>query len=233
MLNQDLLTVFLMGLLGSVHCVGMCGGIAGLLGSQLSPGKASVKHSFVYSLLYNLGRITSYMVAGVLIAGLGLITAHAGHSAGIPNVSRVIIGVLTLFFGLYLMGWTVFLSPLEKAGSLIWRCIEPTASKLLPVQTPAQALVLGLLWGWLPCGMVYVALSWSVTTAEPLRGGLLMAAFGIGTLPAMLAMGVTGTQLRKVLASQPLRTVIGILVMIYGLYLVAGFVMGTGSHSHH
>lgn len=238
MLNQDLLTVFLMGLLGSVHCVGMCGGIASLLGGQVSPGdmkngQATIKQTIIYSLLYNIGRITSYVVAGILIAALGLVTAHAGQTVGIPDISRLVIGVLTIFFGFYLLGWTVFLSPLEKTGHLVWRYIEPFASKFLPVRSPAQALLLGLLWGWLPCGMVYVALSWSVVAAEPIQGGLLMAAFGLGTMPAMFAIGAAGVHIRKMLASQQLRTAIGIFVVFYGLYMAAGFFMGTASHSHH
>lgn len=233
MISQDLITVFLMGLAGSVHCVGMCGGIASLLGSQIKSSSKSATRLLGYHLLYNLGRLTSYTVAGMLIAGLGQWIALAGQSVGLPNISRLIIGLLTVFFGVYLLGWTVFLLPLEKAGSFLWQRIEPVARKFLPVQSPAQALVLGLLWGWLPCGMVYVALSWTVVVAEPLQGGLLMAAFGLGTLPAMMGIGMAGSWLMKILAKPSLRAILGSLVALYGLVLMAGFVMGTGSHLHH
>lgn len=233
MISQDLITVFLMGLAGSVHCVGMCGGIASLLGSQIKSSSKSATRLLGYHLLYNLGRLTSYTVAGMLIAGLGQWIALAGQSVGLPNISRLIIGLLTLLFGVYLLGWTVFLLPLERAGSFLWRRIEPVARKFLPVQSPAQALMLGLLWGWLPCGMVYVALSWTVVVAEPLQGGMLMAAFGLGTLPAMMGIGMAGPWLMKILAKPSLRAILGSFVALYGLALMAGFVMGTGSHLHH
>jgi len=233
MLSQDLITVFLMGLVGSVHCVGMCGGIASLLGSQLAPTKNSAIYLFAYHLLYNIGRLSSYIVAGILVAMISHWFALAGQGAGLPNISRLIIGLLTLFFGFYLLGWTVFLLPLEKLGSIVWQRIEPVARKLLPVQSPQQALYLGLLWGWLPCGMVYVALSWAIAAAEPIEGGLLMAAFGLGTLPAMLGIGVAGSYLVKFLARPSLRIVLGLLVLLYGLLLTVNFLMGTGSHFHH
>ncbi len=236
MLSQDLITVFLMGLVGSVHCVGMCGGIASLLGGQIQTGNTLPRHILGFSLLYNTGRISSYIVAGVLIAVLGQLTANAGQSAGLPDISRLLIGLLTLFFGFYLMGWTFFLLPLEKVGSFLWRRIEPITRKLLPVRSWPQAFLLGSLWGWLPCGLVYVALSWSAVSADPVQGGLLMAAFGLGTLPAMLGMSLTGNRLGQLLAQPNLRMGIGVLVILYGswmLWFVVAGKLGTGSHLEH
>ena len=233
MLSQDLITVFLLGLVGSVHCVGMCGGIASLLGGQIQTGKAQPRHILGFSLLYNTGRISSYILAGMVIAFLGQLTAVAGQNAGLPDISRLLIGLLTLFFGFYLLGWTVFLLPLEKVGSLLWRRIEPVARKLLPVRSWPQALMLGSLWGWLPCGLVYVALSWSAVSADPGQGGLLMAAFGLGTLPAMLGMSLMGNRLGQLLAQPGLRMGIGVLVILYGswiLWFLVAAKPGTGSH---
>ncbi len=236
MISPDLITLFLMGLIGSVHCVGMCGGIASLLGGQIKNGNSQPRHILGFSLLYNTGRISSYTLAGILIAVLGQLTTIAGQQAGLPDISRLLIGLLTLFFGFYLMGWTFFLLPLEKMGSFLWRWIEPIARKLLPVRSWPQAFMLGSLWGWLPCGLVYVALSWSAVSADPVQGGLLMAAFGLGTLPAMLGMSLTGNRLGQLLARPGLRMGIGVLVILYGTWMlwvtVAGK-MGTGSHLNH
>lgn len=230
---QDFITVFFMGLAGSVHCVGMCGGIATLLGSQIKTGDKQTVKLFSFHLLYNVGRLFSYIIAGALIAILGGWISIAGESFNLPDISRFLIGLLTLMFAAYLLGWTVFLLPMEKLGRLLWVFIEPIAQKFLPVRTPAQAFILGMLWGWLPCGMVYVALSWSATAAEPLEGGLLMAAFGLGTMPAMMGLGVAGTYFNKMLRNTFIKKSAGILVLAYGLYLIFVTVMGTGSHSHH
>ncbi len=236
MFSQDLITVFLMGLVGSVHCVGMCGGIASLLGGQIQPGNSQPRHILGFRLLYNTGRISSYILAGILIAVLGQLTAVAGQQAGLPDISRLVISSLTLFFGFYLIGWTFFLLPLEKVGSFLWRRIEPIARKLLPVRSWPQAFMLGSLWGWLPCGLVYVALSWAAASTDPVQGGLLMAAFGLGTLPAMLGMSLTGNRLGQLLARPGLRTGIGVLVIFYGswmLWFMVAEKLGTGSHLNH
>jgi len=230
---HDLATVFMMGLVGSVHCVVMCGGIAGLLGGQQVSGDKPSGHLFAFHLMYNTGRISSYVLAGILVALLGKGIAWAGQNAGLPDIRQQVIGVLTLFFGAYLLGWTVFLLPLENAGRYLWLRVEPVARRLLPVRTPAQAYVTGMLWGWLPCGMVYVALSWSAVSSSPMRGGLLMAAFGVGTLPAMLGMGLMGIRIRRMLANPSLRVMIGVLVLLYGFYQLTAVGVGTGSHSHH
>jgi len=225
-----------MGLVGSVHCVGMCGGIASLLGGQIQTGNTQPRHILGFSLLYNTGRISSYTLAGILIAVLGQLTADAGQRAGLPDISRLLIGLLTLFFGFYLIGWTFFLLPLEKVGSFLWRRIEPITRKLLPVRSWPQAFMLGSLWGWLPCGLVYVALSWAAVSADPGQGGLLMAAFGLGTLPAMLGMSLTGNRLGQLLARPSLRTGMGVLVILYGswmLWFMVFQIMRTGSHLGH
>jgi sulfite exporter TauE/SafE len=190
-----LLGAFVMGLLGGVHCAGMCGGIVGAI-SLAQPGETSTAF-WPKQLGYNVGRIVSYTIAGLLVGVLGTLLAAA---AGVQDVQRLLMalaGLFMLLIGLHLGGWLHLLGPVEKAGGLLWRLIEPLGRGLLPVRTARQAFVLGMVWGWLPCGLVYTALIWALSSGGPLQGALLMLAFGLGTLPNLLLMGAAAARLGR------------------------------------
>jgi sulfite exporter TauE/SafE len=182
------------GFLGGTHCIGMCGGIVSALSLSIDQPQ---KTPLSFLLAYNLGRIISYVVAGAIAGGLGaLLAANASlHSAQL-GLSIVAAGFMFLM-GLYIAGWSSVLSKVEKVGGVIWRQLEPLGRRFLPVKQTDHALWLGMVWGWLPCGLVYSVLIWSLSAGSATQGMWLMLGFGLGTLPNLLAMGVAAQQLKQ------------------------------------
>jgi len=133
---------------------------------------------------------------------------------------QMLAGLFLLALGLYLGGWWFGLLRLERGGALLWRHIEPLGRRLLPVRSPLQALALGALWGWLPCGLVYSVLIWSISTGSAVHGGLLMLSFGVGTLPLLTGLGLSAGAASRVLRRRWIRGAAGAAVAGYGLYLV-------------
>ena len=209
------IAAFLTGLFGGVHCVGMCGGIVGALSFGL-PEQARGRFSslFPYLFNYNLGRLLSYTVAGALATNLT--TLHQAQS-----VLQVIAGSFMVAMGLYLGGWWYGMNRLERMGGRVWKLVEPFGRKLLPVQRPSQALVMGIVWGWLPCGMVYSALIWAISAGSALDGGLLLLSFGLGTLPNLFAMGVVAGKLTSFLRRPGVMHLAGAFVVLIGLFYIA------------
>ena len=182
---------------------------------------ASLKTQVPKAVAYNAGRVLSYAFLGVLVAVLGKTVV-----AGIPDIAapvRFASGMLIILVGLQLaFGWRI-LAPLESAGAKIWNRIAPAAKGLVPVESLAQALGLGLIWGWLPCGLVYSVLLLAATTAEPTSGGLVMVAFGLGTMPAMIATGISASKLAQFMSGKRLGA--GLLIIVLGLATIAMPVM--------
>lgn len=212
------LAAFLVGLLGGVHCVGMCGGIVGALALGLPREVRDSARMLPYLLAYNLARIASYTLAGVLLGGVGYLAAHWSGLRHAQLGLQVLAALFMIALGLYLAGWWLGLARLERAGSQVWRHVEPLGRRFLPVRTPGQAFLLGLLWGWLPCGLVYSVLVWSISRGDAIEGGLLMLSFGLGTLPTLLLMGVAATRLSAFVRHVWVRRVAGMLVMSFGLW---------------
>ena len=221
---------FITGFLGSAHCFGMCGGISGLFAVNASV--TSLRAQFPKAIAYNLGRILTYAIIGAAVAVLGK-SAVASIPALMAPI-RLASGALIIFVGLQLaFGWRI-LAPLENAGARLWKRIAPAAKGLVPVNTIPQAFGLGLIWGWLPCGLVYSVLLLAATTAEPAGGGLVMIAFGLGTMPAMVATGVSASKLAQFMSGK--RVGAGLLIVLLGLATIAMPVMkltGTQGHSGH
>ena len=209
----SLITAFLLGLMGASHCMVMCGGIAAAASSS---NPASGKSSYAYLLLFNLGRILSYSIAGLIVSILGLWLADSHQAA--QQVLRSIAGVLLILMGFYIARWWMLLTRLETAGQLIWRYLQPLTRKLIPIQNKKQALALGLLWGWLPCGLIYSTLAWVAANAEPMMGALTMLCFGLGTLPGILAAGIFAQQINHLISHRHFRQFAGILLMTYGIW---------------
>ena len=218
---------FLIGLTGGVHCFGMCGGIVGALTLGLPPAPGhSLRTRLPFLLAYNLGRIISYVVAGALAGGVGawaaqLISVHRAQLG-----LQIMAGLFMILLGLYLAGWPGLLSWLERAGGVFWRRIEPLGRRFFPVQTPFQAWGIGLVWGWLPCGLVYSVLVWAVGAGGALQGGLLLLSFGLGTLPTLLAMGTVAATLAGFVRQPGVRAAAGTLVILFGMYEVALVIRG-------
>ena len=208
-----LLSALILGLMGGVHCIGMCGGIS----SALSLTDATRQPQKL--LAYNLGRIFSYTLMG----------SFAGLAAGLlqdqwqvfGRVMRVSANLLLILMGLYLANWWMGLTRLEQLGNRLWKKVQPLSRHLLPVEHSGQAFGLGMLWGWLPCGLIYSALLWTATAGSAYQSGLLMLAFGLGTLPAMLATGIFAQQLRQQLQHKWIRVIAGLLIITFGVYSMA------------
>jgi sulfite exporter TauE/SafE len=216
------LAAFTVGLFGGVHCVGMCGGIVGALSFGL-PEQARGRFStlFPYLFNYNLGRLISYTVAGGLVGGVAALATNLTGLHQAQTVLQVIAGLFMVAMGLYLGGWWYGMNRLERLGARAWQLLEPFGRKLLPVQRPSQALVMGLVWGWLPCGLVYSALIWAISAGSALEGALLLLSFGLGTLPNLFAMGVVAGKLTSFLRRPPVMHLAGALVVLIGIFYIA------------
>jgi sulfite exporter TauE/SafE len=214
-------SAFMVALLGGVHCFGMCGGIVGALTLGLSPNaRHRFKATLPYLLAYNSGRILSYTVAGLLAGGVGAWAANLASVHHGQRALQIVAGLFMVLLGLYLGGWWQGLNRLERAGGPLWRHIEPLGRRLLPVRTPAHALGVGLVWGWLPCGLVYSVLIWAISAGGAPQGALLMLSFGLGTLPALLAMGAFAATLARFVRQPWVRQLSGVLVIALGIYQI-------------
>ena len=215
------ISAFAAGLLGGVHCIGMCGGIVGALGFATVQQQKSLNF-YAILLSYNAARISSYVLAGSVMGGISALAVYWLDIRLLQISMQWFAAVLMIVLGLYLAGWTSVLVHIEKAGAGLWRILEPQARRFLPVRTIPQAFVLGLLWGWLPCGLVYSVLLWSVASANAVDGALLMLCFGLGTLPNLLAMGVFAQRLSGLVRNLRVRQLAGVMVMGFGLWNLYG-----------
>lgn len=219
--DVTLLSALLVGFFGGVHCVGMCGGIVGALSFGLPEAvRTRLRSAWPYHIAYNLGRITSYTLAGALAGGLGGLVLHLTALHQAQQVLQVVAALFMLALGLYLGGWWSGLVRIERWGGLLWRRVEPLGRRFLPVASPPQAFALGLVWGWLPCGLVYSVLVWALAAGSALEGAQLMLSFGIGTLPNLLLMGLLAARLSLFVRRPWPRRVAGGLVAGFGIVLL-------------
>jgi sulfite exporter TauE/SafE len=221
-----LLPVFVVGLLGSVHCAGMCGGIVGAL--SVAPSGRAVPVRVVSAaappalanvLAYNLGRIGSYMMAGALAGGIGQGAYALARLPALQAGGYWMANLMLAMLGLYLMDAWRGLARLEQGGQLLWRHVAPLLRHVLPRHGagPGRMLAAGALWGWLPCGMVYSVLATAMLSGSAFDGALVMLAFGLGTLPMLLGLGLLGARLRAQLGVRGVRLACGALVLGFGL----------------
>lgn len=222
------LAALVAGLVGSGHCLLMCGAIVGALGQ----GSTCSGRSLRYPLLYNLGRIGSYATAGAIAGGAGgaaLALLGRPHLRGAFTALAAVVIVavgLRLAAGARGFGW------LDRAGAAAWRRIAPLTRPLFPVTTPGRALGVGLAWGWLPCGMAYAMLAAAAFSGGAAQGALVMASFGAGTLPAMLALGA-GTARLLGARTQRAGGVALVLLGIGSLLALGGLVFRNADHEGH
>lgn len=219
--DTGFLALFLVGLLGGTHCVGMCGGIV----SAMSMGGGA---GWGMHLAYNSGRILSYAAAGAIAGALG--AASMGLEGQVPARMALyfVANLMLVALGLYLIGMSGALAFTERAGQMLWRHLQPLTRRFLPVRGPVQAFPLGMLWGWLPCGLVYSALASALTAGSAGRGALMMLAFGLGTLPNLLLAGLVLARLNEFVRRPLVRTISGLLVLGFGLYGFFGLMRLSG-----
>lgn len=232
-MTPDILIIasaFLLGLLGSLHCVGMCGGIAGMLHAATVsvPANRMPRRRWLITLAYNGGRIGSYAVAGAIaaLAGVTLLTMLGAETG--RALAQIVSGLFMILLGLYLTGWGNALAPVERIGMQLWRRLSPLTRHLLPVDGYGRAFAAGMIWGWLPCGLVYSALALVLASGRPLAGAVAMGAFGFGTLPAVAAAGLLGGEggpMRRPMV----RRVAGSLIMLFGIAMFTGLTLPPGA----
>jgi sulfite exporter TauE/SafE len=233
-----LFTAFFVGLLGSGHCFGMCGGIAAGLGTLPVHGvtDTETKPRAMSAFLFNIGRIISY-------AGLGLISAWILASVGavlnVPQWSmilRALTALMIFLIGLqFLFNWQL-LAGIERVGAKVWKHVLPLAVRASSLPGGTGRLLLGLCWGLLPCGLVYSVLLTASAAGSPVSGALVMFVFGVGTLPSMLGMSLAAPTLAAMLSDKWTRKLMGAALILLAVLSVALMVIrmqGQGGHQHH
>ena len=223
----SLYAAFLAGLLGGGHCAGMCGGIVTALSLHTDAGPHR-RIGWSMLLTYNLSRVASYALLGVVAGGLGNALLLFDLIVPIGKVLYAFASLMLIALGLYLAGWWFGLRHVERLGGRFWALMQPRLGRMLPIRSPRQAISAGLLWGLLPCGLVYSALTLALASAHPLAGGALMLAFGIGTLPNLLAFGALAARFKSLLQHRGVRVFAGIGVMALGFVQLGRLVTTAG-----
>lgn len=216
----NLISALVMGLAGGVHCIGMCGGIAGAFSFAI-PKQSSPSP---YILAYNIGRISSYTIAGALTGYIGAV-ASSSLSTTLP-ILTMISALFLVLLALYISDWYKGLSFFEKLGGHLWRRIQPLSKKLIPFKHPGYALGYGMVWGWLPCGLVYTALTWSMASGSATNGALFMLFFGLGTFPALIATSLGANFLVPLLQHKRTRQIIAISLIVFAIVLIFPVIQG-------
>lgn len=220
MIEFSVAGAFLVGLMGAGHCIGMCGGLIGAFSSQIPQrqhqNRFATQLSFLLS--YNLGRILSYGLAGALVGGSASVLALLFDIDLYLIALRVLAGIMMIATGLYIAKVWSGVVQIERLGKLLWRLISPMANRLVPIKTQPQAFIGGMLWGWLPCGLVYSTLTWAVAANSAKQGAMIMVAFGLGTLPALLSAGMAANILGHWVQLRAVRLISGLLLILFGLH---------------
>ena len=228
-MSIDIFSAFLIGLVGSGHCIVMCGGITTMLTSALpTANKYSQQipineqqispkaNKTVLVFCYNIGRIASYSFIGALVGFTGSIAAK---NIGIPLAGmRMFSAIFIILLGLYLGQWLMWLNRIEALGKKLWQTISPLAKKAIPVDSPTKALTLGAVWGWLPCGLVYSTLTWALASGEAVTGASIMFFFGLGTLPALLTLSIGFNSIKNNLVKPKFRKTMALILIPLGIY---------------
>ncbi len=244
-MSLDLFSAFIIGLLGSGHCLVMCGGITTMLTSAIdntnkqtsksttnSHGDIDVKvmntdatsntscapsvNRLSLILFYHVGRIASYCLIGAIVGFTGSIAAK---NIGMPIAGlRLIAAVFLILLGLYIGQWLLWLNRIEALGKGLWGYLSPLTKHVIPVNNAQQSLGLGALWGWLPCGLVYSTLTWALASGNSLTGASIMLFFGLGTLPALLTISFGISSIKNLLVKPAFRKTMAISLIGYGIY---------------
>lgn len=218
----------LLALAGAGHCLGMCGGISLSLSMAVPESSRRGYRLWGWQLLFASGRVCTYVLLGALAGGLGDGVLRVLPAAG--PLAWLLAAVLMLMVALMLLGRDVGLARLENAGLWVWRRVQPLTVPLVPVQRASQALRLGLLWGLLPCGLLYTALALSVSTGTALNGAVVMLVFGLVTVPPVAAGGVA-TGLLSILRRSGWRRLAALMTLAMAVWLAWQGL--AGAHHHH
>ncbi len=226
--SGDLGLLFLAALLGGVHCAGMCGPYVSVCSARFSPPGAAHGGLTLIRLIFNLGRLATYVAIGTLAGAFGRIAGAIEVAKGVPGVVSIVAGLFALAAALSLAGWLPALElVLSRFG--LDRLIRAGTIQAAHAPKYASAILLGALQGLLPCALVYGAASRAAASASPARGALTMLVFGLGTLPALLTLTFAGAALPGWMRS---RRTAAIMVGLVGVLLLLRGLEGLGFLSH-
>jgi sulfite exporter TauE/SafE len=258
----DYFSAFLIGLLGSGHCIAMCGGVAGMLTSAVHPKKAKNTQEITQEitqenietfssneneltnvipsknitdetptnvkqvpspasklslvLTYNIGRIFTYAFIGGIVGFSGSLAAK---NIGVPIAGlRMVAAIFLIFLGLYIGQWLMWLNRVEYLGKYLWSTLSPLTKYVIPVNNKRKAFGLGALWGWLPCGLVYSTLTWSMASGDLLSGATIMLFFGLGTIPALITVSLGFSRFVLLLKKPNIKKIMALFLILYGFY---------------
>ena len=213
-------SAFLIGLAGGVHCIGMCGGIASAFTFAIPKDRSHT--SYIAS--YNIGRIISYTIAGAATGYMGsLFTSSVVTGLLIlQSLSIIFLILLALYISELYKGLLFF----ENVGAKLWRYLAPIGKRLIPFKSPFHTLLYGMIWGWLPCGLIYSALMWSLASGSAMQGGLLMLFFGLGTLPALIATSMGASFLIPILQNRVTRLCVAGFLFLFAVFLIFNLLLG-------
>lgn len=214
---MEFLAALLIGLLGSGHCLVMCGGIASAL--QMMMPEQNHWQRLRLQLALSFGRISSYAFIGGLVGWLGYQAMGFGGAA--RQLLQILAGLMLVLMALYVAKLSTILTGLEQLGSKFWRYIQPFSKRLLPLDTLPKAFAYGWCWGYLPCGLVYSSLSWSLASGSFFDGALWMVYFGLGTLPALLVAGQAAATLQRWKNKNWVRYTVALLLATYGCHTIS------------
>jgi uncharacterized protein len=227
-LVTSMLAAFLVGLGGGAHCALMCGGISAAMVAGAAPGRATL-----HSVLSQLGRVLSYMLAGIVVAALsaGALSVLAAPFA--RGMVHVLLGLAWIVIALQLLGWIAKSHALARIGGGFWKLLQPLTRRIWPIRSPLRALAAGALWGWLPCGMSYAMLMVAAATADPLQAALVMLAFGIGTMPGTVLPALATARVQRIGLSPRFRRIVAVAMLVFGVFTVASPWLMKSGHAHH
>lgn len=220
------LAAFSMGLFGSPHCLGMCGGIVTAFGLSMQHVSDSKKNGLI--LTYHVGRLISYSLLGLIASVVGVAIFQSIMSNSAP---RIVLGAVLVLIGLAMFGLPLF-NQLERVGMRFWQSLAPLRKKVFPIDSFGKALFAGLLWGFLPCGLVYGALMMAIAGNNIATGAALMFVFGLGTMPMLIATQKTVGILQSSIKNFRLRQINGVIMMLSGLAVIFIPMMMHHNHSH-
>ncbi|MEG3768825.1 sulfite exporter TauE/SafE family protein [Alteromonas sp. 14N.309.X.WAT.G.H12] len=212
--DLSFLSAFLVGLAGGIHCLGMCGGIV----VAFSTASSSNYPKWSYALAYNFGRICSYILAGAITGTIGQMATQWIPLSG--PVLGIFSGLMLIAMACYLGNWWHGLLKIEASGKRLWQLIQPFSKRFFPFKTPLYAVPYGMVWGWLPCGLVYSTLTWALASGSTRNGAIIMAGFGLGTLPTLLAASAGAHWLTQGFKRPILRQILAVSLLLYASLLI-------------
>jgi sulfite exporter TauE/SafE len=209
---EYLIPAFLMGFLGSGHCVAMCGSLSMALGFSVPNDKPFL----LYSIMISFGRIFGYGLIGFTVNffAQSVVSLTQGGVLYLAFLSSI----LMFGIGLHIANISSVVLKTEFIGKWFQPLIDPIKAKILPIDSLIKCILYGFFWGFLPCGLVYTALSLALTSPSSVTGFLVMLFFGLGTLPTLVGLTLVNAKLNLILNRSYVRVLLGVSVMLMALW---------------